>query len=194
MIGVGAYDPHSWLWWSRWGGRHGSRRAGRPWWAEMMGETPPRAERGEIKYLVLEAIAEQERHGYEIIQHIEKRTGGAYRPSPGVIYPTLQLLEELGHARIVESEGRKTYAITDAGRQELEANRRTVDDFYERFDDDPWERHADEFADLMRDVARLMKLFRRASRHGNITPQTMRKIRQTLNEAMLRIEEALENR
>jgi len=195
MIGAGACGPQTWVWWAHgWRGRGGARRSARPWWAELMAEAPPRAERGEIKYLVLEAIAEQQRHGYEIIQHIEKRTGGAYRPSPGVIYPTLQLLEELGHARILEHEGRKLYAITDAGREELEAHRRTVSDFYERFDDEPWDRYAEDFAELMRDVTRLMRLFRRGSRYGNITPETVRKIRQALNDAMRRIEDALEDR
>jgi DNA-binding PadR family transcriptional regulator len=159
-----------------------------------MAEAPPRAERGEIKYLVLEAIAEQQRHGYEIIQHIEERTGGAYRPSPGVIYPTLQLLEELGHARIVEHEGRKVYAITEAGRADLEANRRTVSDFYERFEEGPWDRYADDFVDLMQDVTRLMRLFRRGARHGNITPETLRTIRKALDDAMRRIEDELGER
>jgi len=62
------------------GGRgFGPGRGGKPWWAEAMGEPPPRAERGGVRFLVLEAIAEQPRHGYEIIQHIEQRAG-----TPGV--------------------------------------------------------------------------------------------------------------
>src|SRR5215207_9826011 len=136
--------PDQWLWltsrWGAGGGRgFGGPRGGRPWWADAMGEPPPRAERGGVRYLVLEAIAEQPRHGYEIIQHIEQRAGGSYRPSPGVIYPTLQLLEELEHARVVQQEGRKVYAITDAGREDLEANRGGVDEFYARFSDEqPW--------------------------------------------------------
>jgi DNA-binding PadR family transcriptional regulator len=153
----------------------------------------PRAERGEIRYLVLEAIAEQPRHGYEIIQHIEQRTNGTYRPSPGAIYPTLQLLDELGHARVIEQEGRKVYAITDAGRADLEANPGTVADFYGRFEEEPWEAYADDFAQLMREVARLMKSFRGA-RYRNLTPEAMRKIRSALDEAMRKIEDALRGR
>jgi DNA-binding PadR family transcriptional regulator len=172
-------------------GRRGRARPGRPWWAEFFAESPPRAERGEIRYLVLEAIADQPRHGYEIIQHIEQRTNATYRPSPGVIYPTLQLLEELGHARVIEQEGRKVYAITDAGRADLEENRRTVGEFYERFDEEPADAYTDQFAELMRDVARLMKAFRRGARYGNLTPSAMRKIRQALDEAMRKIEDAL---
>src|SRR5688572_13142118 len=92
--------PDDWFWMSGFG--KGRWRGTRPWWARVMGDPPPRAERGEIRYLVLDAIKERPRHGYEVIQHIEQRTGGSYRPSPGVIYPTLQMLEELGHARVVE--------------------------------------------------------------------------------------------
>src|SRR6185295_1771159 len=190
MIGADDCGPRGWLWMSRGWGRHGSHR-GRPWWAEAMGEAPRRAERGEIRYLVLEAIADQPRHGYEIIQHIERRTNSAYRPSPGVIYPTLQLLEELGHAEVVEQEGRKVYAITDAGRRDLEQNRRTVSDFYERHEEEPWESYADDFADLMRGVARLMRAFRRGARRGHMSPDTMRSIREALDEALKKIEDAL---
>src|SRR5690242_16446758 len=117
-----AFGPEHYWWMSRgWGGNQGrgfggGPRGGRPWWAEAMGEPPPRAERGGVRFLVLEAIAQQPRHGYEIIQHIEQRAGGSYRPSPGVIYPTLQMLEELQHARVVDQDGRKVYAITDAGK------------------------------------------------------------------------------
>ena len=137
-----ACGPEQFWWMSRgWaggpgapGGRgFGPGRGGKPWWAEAMGEPPPRAERGGVRFLVLEAIAEQPRHGYEIIQHIEQRAGGSYRPSPGVIYPTLQMLEELEQARVVEQDGRKVYAITDAGKTELETNRSSVDEFYARF-------------------------------------------------------------
>jgi hypothetical protein len=80
-----AFGPEHYWWMSRgWGGNQGrgfggGPRGGRPWWAEAMGEPPPRAERGGVRFLVLEAIAEQPRHGYEIIQHIEQR---ATSPTP----------------------------------------------------------------------------------------------------------------
>src|SRR5690242_9664833 len=105
---------------SRWGrGAWGRPMSGRgPGFGDFF-EPPPRADRGGVRYLVLDAIADRPRHGYEIMQAIEERSGGAYRPSPGVVYPTLQLLEELGHAQISEQEARKVYAITDAGRTDL---------------------------------------------------------------------------
>jgi Transcriptional regulator PadR-like family len=83
-------------------GGHGAHGPKHPSWGDWFGSPPPRAERGGVRYLVLDALAERPRHGYEVIQVIEERSGGSYRPSPGVIYPTLQMLEELGHARVVE--------------------------------------------------------------------------------------------
>jgi DNA-binding PadR family transcriptional regulator len=116
--------------WSGWG-RHGRGRPGRGgrdfgFFASMFGEPGPRAERGGVKYLVLDAVADAPRHGYEIMQVIEERSKGAYRPSPGVIYPTLQMLEEMGFLSVTEKDGRKTYGITEEGRRELEQNRDTV--------------------------------------------------------------------
>jgi len=175
------------------GGRgFGPGRGGKPWWAEAMGEPPPRAERGGVRFLVLEAIAEQPRHGYEIIQHIEQRAGGSYRPSPGVIYPTLQMLEELEQARVVEQDGRKVYAITDAGKTELETNRSSVDEFYARFtEDQPWESYAEDFAELMKRVGKLMMTFRKGAHRGRMSPNTMRAIRLALDEALRKIDDVL---
>jgi DNA-binding PadR family transcriptional regulator len=172
---------------------HRQGRAGfrRPWWAGAMDEPAPRAERGEIRYLVLDAIREQPRHGYEVIQHVEQRARGTYRPSPGVIYPTLQMLEELGHARVAEAEGRKAYAITDEGRAELERNARAVEDFYQRFEEDSWETHAEDFAELMWRVARLVKTFKRGAKQGRMSPEVMRGIRTVLDDALSGIEEVL---
>lgn len=193
-----ACGPEVWLWLSRgWGGGSGrgfgqSPRGGRPWWADAMGDPPPRAERGGVRYLVLEAIAEQPRHGYEIIQHIEQRAGGSYRPSPGVIYPTLQMLEELEQARVVEQDGRKVYAITDAGKADLETNRATVEEFYARFtEDQPWESYAEDFAELMKRVGQLMTTFRKGAHRGRMSPATLRAIRLALDEALRKIDDVL---
>jgi DNA-binding PadR family transcriptional regulator len=90
-------------------------------------------EQGDLRYVVLRLLDEKPRHGYEIIKALEERFGGTYAPSPGVVYPTLQLLEDLGYARIIPGdEGKKTYEITDAGRAYLAENRDTVDSIFER--------------------------------------------------------------
>lgn len=176
--------------WGR-GGPFGGRRPGPgDFFGEFFGP-PPRAERGNVRYLVLDAIREQARHGYEIIQSIEERSRGAYRPSPGVIYPTLQLLEELGHARVVEQEARKVYGITDEGKKDLEAHRDEVAEFYERSSDDDWEQHAEDFAELMRRTARLFKSFKRAARRGYLSSRAKMQIREVLDDATKRIEAIL---
>ncbi len=156
-----------------WRGFVGPGRPGREFgfFASLFGEPGPRAERGGVKYLVLDAVAEAPRHGYEIMQVIEERSKGGYRPSPGVIYPTLQLLEEMGLVRGSEKEGRKVYEITEAGRRELEANRETVRDFYAQQDEAPWEVYGDE---LMRIQDRHKRQFALGPTHEEIitvTPQ-----------------------
>ena len=76
-----------------------------------------RQRRGDIKYALLELLAEQPRHGYEMIKELEQRYGGFYRPSPGSVYPTLQLLEDEGHLTSETIEGKRVYTITESGRQ-----------------------------------------------------------------------------
>ena len=82
---------------------------------------------GALRLVVLALIAETPRHGYEIIKAIEERLAGSYSPSPGVIYPTLTLLQEIGHVTVEENEGKKRYSITDEGRAYLAANQSAVD-------------------------------------------------------------------
>src|SRR5205085_250597 len=79
---------------------------------EFLDERAPRADRGVVRYLILDAVVEIARHGYEIMAAIETKSRNAYRPSPGVVYPTLQMLEELGHVRVTTKEDKKIYAIT----------------------------------------------------------------------------------
>ena len=83
---------------------------------------------GGLRLVLLQLIADKPRHGYELIKEIGDRLGGSYSPSPGVIYPTLTLLEELGYTAMAESGGgRKLYSITDAGQAFLAENRVEAD-------------------------------------------------------------------
>src|SRR5689334_18807619 len=79
----------------------------------------PRARRGDIKYFILEVLQEKPSHGYEIIRTLEDRNSGMYKPSPGSVYPTLQMLEEGGFLTSEAIEGKKVYTITDSGRELL---------------------------------------------------------------------------
>jgi DNA-binding PadR family transcriptional regulator len=93
------------------------------------GHGGPRARRGDIRAAVLALLAERPMHGYEMIKELEERTAGAWVPSAGSIYPALQLLEDEGMIKGSESEGRRRFELTDAGREEQES----------REGDAPWE-------------------------------------------------------
>lgn len=83
---------------------------------------------GDLRLVILHLIAEKPRHGYEIIKAIEERVGGAYSPSPGTVYPTLTLLEELGHVTVTPGEGTKRlHTITPEGQAVLDGNRPTLE-------------------------------------------------------------------
>jgi DNA-binding PadR family transcriptional regulator len=155
-----------------------------------MGPPPRRAERGEVRYLILDAIADQPRHGYDIMQTIESRTGGGYRPSAGTVYPTLQLLEEMGHARTVEKDGRRLYEITDDGRADLDAHREEVDDAHERLGHDiDWETALPDLRALGRRIRRLLRATGRAHRQGTLGKKQLAEIHTVIDEALDRVEE-----
>jgi DNA-binding PadR family transcriptional regulator len=108
-----------------WGGRHG-----------MDGGHMMRAGRilaqGDLQLIALALIAEQPRHGYEIIKVLEEKTSGWYSPSPGIVYPTLTYLEEVGYVTAQTEGAKKLYTITEEGRAHLEANRDLADTVLDR--------------------------------------------------------------
>lgn len=79
-----------------------------------------RARRGDVRLALLRLLAEEPRNGYQLMQAIEQRSEGVWRPSPGSVYPTLAQLEDEGLIRSVQSEGARRFEITDAGREHLE--------------------------------------------------------------------------
>jgi DNA-binding PadR family transcriptional regulator len=81
----------------------------------------PRMGRGDVRAAILVLLSEGPRHGYQVIQDLTERTGGMWRPSPGSVYPTLQQLEDEGLVRSSESDGRRVYELTDAGRAEVQS-------------------------------------------------------------------------
>jgi DNA-binding PadR family transcriptional regulator len=93
------------------------------------GRGGPRARRGDVRAAILALLAERPMHGYEMITELDQRTEGAWRPSAGSIYPTLQLLEDEGLIKGEESEGKRRFALTDAGKTESES----------RTGDAPWD-------------------------------------------------------
>ena len=89
---------------------------------------------GDLQLLVLALLAEKPRHGYEIIKALEERSRGFYTPSPGMVYPALTYLEEIGYATVEADGARKLYHITETGTALLEQNRAVVDSMFAQFD------------------------------------------------------------
>ena len=117
------FEGFSDAWW-------GSGPRGRGHWRGRAGRL---FEQGDLKYVILRLLEEKPRHGYDIIKELESRFGGTYAPSPGTVYPTLTMLEDLGFARSVPEEGgKKIYEITDEGRKHLAEHSNTVNDNFER--------------------------------------------------------------
>jgi DNA-binding PadR family transcriptional regulator len=91
---------------------------------------------GELRLVILALIAEKPRYGYEIIKELGERVGGDYSPSPGVVYPTLTMLEEMGYAQASQDpQGRKLYGLTPEGEKVLADNKAQIDAIFARFGD-----------------------------------------------------------
>ena len=97
----------------------GPGHGGPPWGRGMRG---PKARRGDVRAAILSVLSDAPRNGYQVIQEIAERTGGAWKPSPGSIYPTLQQLEDEGLVVQTDDGGRKAYALTDEGRGYVEGH------------------------------------------------------------------------
>ena len=124
--------------------RSGDGSAGSPPGGRLRGR---RARRGDIRFALLALLVERPMHGYEMLRELEQRSGALWRPSAGSVYPTLQLLEDARHVKGTDVDGRRTYAITDTGRAELEKRRRGRDAM-------PWEdQGGDDKARELRDAA-----------------------------------------
>ena len=130
MFGMRHGGPDYWA-----GGRHRRGRWGRGLgWGGMHGmgggdfvRLGRMLAQGDLRLIALALIAEQPRHGYDIIKQLEEKTAGWYSPSPGIVYPCLTYLEEAGHLTSQADGAKKLYTITEAGRAHLEENRNLVE-------------------------------------------------------------------
>jgi DNA-binding PadR family transcriptional regulator len=146
-------------------------------------------DQGHLKFVILGLLAEKPRHGYEIIKEIEEKFGGMYSPSPGTVYPTLTMLEDLGYAKVTpEESGKKVYEITDEGRAHLAENKPLMDDILERIA----EFAQNVFGEPMMEVHRGFKNIGRAIYAKNTarTPEQVKKIVEILQRAAAEIDAA----
>ena len=146
-------------------------------------------ESGEVKYVILRLLKEKPRHGYEIMKALEERLGGWYSPSPGTVYPTLQLLEDQGYVHAVETDGKKVYHITPEGESFLHEHREFTDDIFDRVRDMVGGFATGGFGELNAAFGRLASLtYRHAWRLGPHSPAVER-MTEALKKAALEIEE-----
>ncbi|HLY06711.1 MAG TPA: PadR family transcriptional regulator [Rhizomicrobium sp.] len=136
-------------------------------------------------------IAEEPRHGYELIKLIEERSGGSYGPSPGVIYPTLAWLEDMGYARIeTEDSGRKRYSITREGRSFLDANRASAGELLARLATNESGRAAGVPSAVVRAVENFKTAMRLRLKQGPMNDAASEKIAAALDAAVRIVEKS----
>ena len=144
-------------------------------------------QRGQFKYVVLRTLKERPMHGYEVMQSIGESHSGIYLPSPGIVYPTLQMLEDQGYVKSENMDGKRVYSLTPEGDKYLEKGEET---FHER--PEMQKRQFQIQAGLHQEIRGFAELF--AQRHAYLTPEKIEKIRQILKEARGKIAEELDEK
>jgi DNA-binding PadR family transcriptional regulator len=129
-------------------------------------------------------------HGYDLIRELEQRSGGAWRPSPGSIYPTLQLLEDEGYVRVVEADGKKVYHVTPEGERYLEEHRDLLDEIIDRVRETVRDFAGGGIGEVQSAFARLAgTTFKRAWRRGPDDP-ALKRVAEILRKAADEVEQA----
>jgi DNA-binding PadR family transcriptional regulator len=151
-------------------------------------------ERGVLRYLLLDALRDGPKHGYEVIKWLEERTHGLYVPSPGTVYPTLQLREDQGLVAADREDERRVYRLTDPGRAELDAHVDVVQSVWARFPDGGaagTQRHEVGFVeDELRELARTVWAgLHSAARNGDA--ERVRRVRLVLERAKNEVREII---
>lgn len=173
------------------GGRFGGRGG---FGGDGFGDDRPRGRRrmfgsGELRLVLLKLIADEPRHGYDLIRAIEEKTGGQYAPSPGVVYPTLTMLQDMGLIEEQATEGsRKAFAATDEGRAHLVENEADVTALLERLDQTKPREGSDGGPKMGRAIGNLMAALRNRVAHDGVDDALIHEITAILDDAAQRIE------
>ena len=144
---------------------------------------------GELRLVLLKLIADTPRHGYDLIREIEELTGGAYAPSPGVVYPTLTLLDEMGLIEEEHSEGaKKRFAATDAGRQHLAEKQAEVDALIARLTELGAHRQRSDRGPVRRAMGNLGQAVANRVGRGDFSDDTLHDIAALIDEVAQKVE------
>ncbi len=122
-------------------------------------------EKGDLKFVILDLLKDKPAHGYEIIRALEDRFHGFYSPSAGSVYPTLQLLEDMGYVSSSAQDGKKVYTITDAGKEFLKERGETMDKIKTHMHDWCSGGSHEEIHEIMHEMGHLAKSVARKVRH-----------------------------
>lgn len=178
--------------WGQWQGNWGpfSFDFGDEGWSGGRGRRARRMfESGELRLVLLKLISEQPRHGYDLIRAIEELTGGRYAPSPGVVYPTLTMLEEMDFIEQSVGEGaRKPYQITKAGSAHLEENEEEADELLRRLEALSPSHSSEGGSPIWRAMRNLGVAIRHRVQHGEITEETKFELAALIDELAQKIE------
>jgi DNA-binding PadR family transcriptional regulator len=145
--------------------------------------------KGDLKYVILNLLKEKPRYGYEIIRELEEYSYGFYKPSPGVVYPTLQMLEEMEYTTSEERDGKKVYVITERGIQFLNDRKDTADEIRSKMSHHWDNEYFDIFGETIGEFRELGKFMKRRVR--NISPEKMQRIRDIISHALKEIESVI---
>jgi DNA-binding PadR family transcriptional regulator len=160
-----------------WGGGRRGRRARR-----IFGS-------GELRLVLLKLISEQPRHGYDLIRAVEELTGGEYAPSPGIVYPTLTMLQDMGLIEETAEEGaRKPFQITDEGRAHLEENADEAEQLISRLKALDPGHHAAGGSPVWRAMRNLGMALRNRLQHGEVSDETVHELAALIDEFAQRVE------
>src|SRR5919199_3837133 len=149
-------------------------------------------EKGDLKYVILDLLEDRPSHGYEVIRALEERFRGFYSPSPGSVYPTLQLLEDLGYVTAMQQDGKKVYTITEEGRKFLEERRGSVEEIWGRAGRGWDPELMGELHEIKHELGDLGRLFGRKMRSGRVDSRKLRRVRDVIVRAAREIEDILE--
>jgi DNA-binding PadR family transcriptional regulator len=145
---------------------------------------------GELRFVILQLIADKPSYGYEIIKAIEERLSGAYAPSPGVVYPTLTMLEEEGYAAVSSTEGsKKLYAATESGLEYLKENKAAIKAIFGRMEQAGRVFGRGRSPQIMRAMMNLSYAWKIRTERGNLSAEQIRKVAEAIDAAARIIDE-----
>ena len=147
-------------------------------------------EKGDLKYVILNLLKEKPSHGYQIIRALEEHFHGFYTPSAGSVYPTLQMLNDMGYVSSAEQDGKKTYTITEEGKKFLKEQQDVIDKIEGQMQEWWQPRNIDDFHDTIHSLKKIGGMLGRQTHH--LGAEKWAKIKEVVSRACRDIEDILE--